>query len=229
MTTVLVTGANRGLGLEFVKQYAADGAEVIACCREPAKAAALDTLAKSGTRVRVMALDVRDPKSVQALKAALGDTPIDIVINNAGISGPRGRTEGDFPFDANLQVFAVNSLAPVMVAYALRDNLKAGKDKKLVTITSQLGSITNHGGGASTYNASKAAVNSFMHGLSKSWAKDGIRVGIFHPGWVSTDMGGASAPVTPQQSVSGLRARIADLSEKTSGRFVDFQGKELPW
>jgi len=229
MTTVLVTGANRGLGLEFARQYAEDGAEVIACCREPEKAAALQELAKRGKRVRVMALDVRDPRSVRALKEKLGDAPIDILINNAGISGPRGRTEGDFPFEANLQVFAVNSLAPVMVAYAFRDNLKAGKEKKLVTITSQLGSITNHGGGASAYNASKAAVNSFMHGLSKSWAKDGIKVGIFHPGWVSTDMGGSAAPVTPPQSVSGLRARIAELNEKTSGRFVDFQGKELPW
>ncbi|MBL6853646.1 MAG: SDR family oxidoreductase [Alphaproteobacteria bacterium] len=229
MTTVLVTGANRGLGLEFVRQYAEDGADVIACCREPEKAAALNALAKSKKSVTVMALDVRDPKSVKALKDRVGDTPIDIVINNAGISGPRGRTEGDFPFEANLQVFAVNSLAPVMVAYALRENLKAGKEKKLVTITSQLGSIANHGGGASAYNASKAAVNSFMHGLSKSWAKDGIRVGIFHPGWVSTDMGGASAPVTPPQSVSGLRARIAELNEKNSGRFVDYQGKDLPW
>ena len=229
MTTVLVTGANRGLGIEFVRQFAEDGADVIACCREPEKAGALHELVKIEKRVTVMALDVRDPKSVTALKAKLGDRPIDILINNAGISGPRGRTEGDFPFEANLQVFAVNSLAPVMVAYALRDNLRAGKDKKLVTITSQLGSITNHGGGASAYNASKAAVNSFMHGLSKSWAKDGIKIGLYHPGWVSTDMGGAGAPVTPPQSVSGLRARIAELNEKNSGKFVDFQGKELPW
>jgi len=229
MTTVLVTGASRGLGIEFVRQFAEDGADVIACCREPEKAGALHELAKIEKRVTVMALDVRDPKSVTALNAKLGDRPIDILINNAGISGPRGRTEGDFPFEANLQVFAVNSLAPVMVAYALRDNLRAGKDKKLVTITSQLGSITNHGGGASAYNASKAAVNSFMHGLSKSWAKDGIKIGLYHPGWVSTDMGGAGAPVTPPQSVSGLRARIAELNEKNSGKFVDFQGKELPW
>jgi NAD(P)-dependent dehydrogenase (short-subunit alcohol dehydrogenase family) len=226
---VLVTGANRGLGVEFVRQYAEDGAEVIACCREPEKAGALNELAKIEKRVRVMALDVSDPASVKALKGKLGDAPIDIVINNAGISGPRGKVEGDYPFEANLQVLAVNGLAPVMVATALRENLKAGKEKKLVTITSQLGSIANHGGGASAYNASKAAVNSFMRGLSISWAKDGIKVGIFHPGWVSTDMGGASAPVTPSQSVAGLRARIAELNEKNSGRFVDFQGKELPW
>jgi NAD(P)-dependent dehydrogenase (short-subunit alcohol dehydrogenase family) len=202
---------------------------VIACCREPDKAAELTAMAKAHKAVRVLALDVSDPASAKALKAKLGDAPIDIVINNAGISGPRGRVEGDFPFDAFLQVLAVNSVAPVMVASALRENLKAGKDRKLVTVTSQLGSITNHGGGASAYNASKAAVNSFMRGLSISWAKDGIKVGIFHPGWVSTDMGGAGAPVTPAQSVTGLRARIAELSDKNSGRFIDFQGKELPW
>jgi NAD(P)-dependent dehydrogenase (short-subunit alcohol dehydrogenase family) len=229
MTTVLVTGANRGIGLEFVTQYGAEGADVIACCREPAKADALNALVKTARNVRVAALDVSDPKSVAALRKDLGDAPIDILINNAGISGPRGRTEGDFPFDAIAQVFAVNSIAPVMVASALRENLKLSKDKKLVTITSQLGSIANHGGGASAYNASKAAVNSFMRGLSISWAKDGISVGIFHPGWVSTDMGGASAPVTPPQSVTGLRARIAELSPQNSGTFRDYAGKEIAW
>jgi NAD(P)-dependent dehydrogenase (short-subunit alcohol dehydrogenase family) len=229
MTTILITGANRGIGLEFVKQYAADGAEIIACCREPAKAEALSALVKTARNVRVAALDVADPKSVAALKADLGNTPIDILINNAGIGGPRERATGIIDAHAWLEIFATNSVAPVTVAVAFHDNLKAGTDKKLVTITSQLGSVANHGGGAYPYHASKAAVNSFMRGLSKEWASDGIAVGIFHPGWVATDMGGQSAPVTPRQSVTGLRARIAELNTGNSGTFRDYANKEIAW
>lgn len=226
MTTILITGANRGIGLEFVKQYVAEGADVIACCREPAKA---EDLKKIGGKVRVMALSVDDPKSVENLKRILGDSPIDILINNAGISGPREPARGIIPFEKWVDVFAVNSVAPVMVAVVFHDNLKKGQGKKLVTITSQLGSIANHGGGALPYHASKAAVNSFMHGLSKEWAKEGISIGIFHPGWVQTDMGGKSAPVTPEQSVQGLRSRIAELNAANSGTFRDYANKELPW
>ncbi|HEY0107384.1 MAG TPA: SDR family oxidoreductase [Rhizomicrobium sp.] len=229
MTTVLITGANRGIGLEFAKQYAAQGAEIIACCRAPARAEALNALVRSARNVRVAALDVADPSSVAALKADLGALPIDILINNAGVGGSRERAQGIIDAAAFLAVFAVNSVAPVTVAVAFHDNLKAGKDKKLVTITSQLGSIANHGGGAHPYHASKAAVNSFMRGLSKAWAGDGIAVGIFHPGWVQTDMGGAGATLTPQQSVTGLLARIDELSKANSGTFRDHAGKELPW
>ncbi len=228
MTTILITGANRGIGLEFVKQYAAEGADIIACCREPNKAEALNALVKTARNVRVAALDVSDAKSVAALKEALGATAIDILINNAGV-GSRDSAKGLIDSDAWLKIFAVNSVAPVAVASALHDNLKSGHDRKLVTITSQLGSIANHGGGAFAYHASKAAVNSFMVGLAKAWAKDGIAVGIFHPGWVQTDMGGESAPVTPTQSVTGLRARIAELSMTNSGTFRDYAGKALPW
>lgn len=222
MTTILITGANRGIGLEFVKQYAADGAEIIACCREPAKAAELKAIKG---KVRVMALDVGDPSSIAALKKDLGDQPIDILINNAGVSSPRGA----FDMEAWLGVFRINSIAPHMVAEALKPNLMKGKDKKLATITSQLGSIANDTGGFQPYSATKAAVNSLMHSLARNWASDGISVGIFHPGWVQTDMGGSSAPVTPQQSVTGLRARIAELNAKNSGTYRDFQNKELPW
>ncbi|HJW41123.1 MAG TPA: SDR family oxidoreductase [Rhizomicrobium sp.] len=228
MTTILVTGANRGIGLELVTQYAADGAEVIACCRAPEKADALNALVKKARNVRVAALDVADPQSVASLKSDLGDTPIDILINNAGVGGPRERAKGIIDADGWLGIFAVNSIAPVTMAAAFHDNLKTGRDKKLVTITSQLGSITS-AGGAYPYYASKAAVNSFMHGLSKEWARDGILVGIFHPGWVKTDMGGQSAPVTPAQSAIGLRARIAELSVENSGSFRDYTGRELPW
>ncbi|HXC53757.1 MAG TPA: SDR family oxidoreductase [Rhizomicrobium sp.] len=226
MTTILITGANRGIGLEFVKQYAAEGAEVIACCRDPARADALKTIAGS---VRVLALDVADPKSLTTLLSELNGMALDIVINNAGVGGPRGRPQGIVDFDLWLNIFAVNSVAPTMIAVALHPNLMAGRDRKLVTITSQLGSIANHGGGAYPYHASKAAVNSFMHGLAKAWTKDGISVGLFHPGWVQTDMGGPSAPVTPAESVTGLRARIAELGVRNSGSYRDYTGKEIAW
>ena len=228
MTTVLITGASRGIGLEFARQYAAEGAEVIACCRAPGKADALKALAKSAD-VEVLPLDVTEPDSVAALKTKLAGRPIDILINNAGIGGPRNEAKGSIDFAAWVETFKTNSIAPMLVSLALRDNLKSGKLRKLVTITSMMGSIAGHGGGAYAYRASKAAVNSVMHGLSKEWAKDGIVVGIFHPGWVKTDMGGASAPVTPEQSVKGLRAQIAKLGTANSGDYRDYAGKEIAW
>ena len=228
MTTVLITGASRGIGLEFAKQYAEDGADVIACCRTPDKAEALQALAKA-KGIEVLPLDVTDPKSVAALKAQLDGRPIDILINNAGVGGPRHEPKDSIDFAGWVGTFATNSIAPMLVSQALHNNLKAGKAKKLVTITSMMGSISGHGGGAYAYRASKAAVNSVMHGLSQEWAKDGIVVGIFHPGWVKTDMGGASAPVTPNASVKGLRAQIAKLGKANSGHYLDYNGQEIAW
>ena len=225
MTTILITGTNRGIGLEFVKQYAAQGADIIACCREPAKASEL----KAIKGIRIMALDVGSTASIAALKKDLAGQPIDIVINNAGAGDPPKTAPGTIDMDAWLNVFRTNSAAPFAVAVALKDNLKAGRDKKLVTLTSVLGSIAENGGGMYVYRASKAAVNSIMHGLSKDWAKDGIAVGIFHPGWVQTDMGGKGAPTKPEDSVKGLRARIAELNPKTSGAYRDFENREIPW
>ena len=226
MTTVLVTGANRGIGLELVKQYASEGAEVIACCREPAKAADLKAIKGN---VRVMTLDVGDPASAAALKKDLAGQPIDIVINNAGITGPRDGDPDTIDIDAWLYAFRVNSVAPYMIAQALKSNLKAGKDKKLVAITSRLGSIGEDSGGFQPYKATKAALNSIMHNLAKRWTKYEIAIGIFHPGWVQTDMGGKGAPTKPEDSVRGLRARIAELDMAKSGTYRDFENREIPW
>jgi NAD(P)-dependent dehydrogenase (short-subunit alcohol dehydrogenase family) len=230
MTTVLVTGANRGIGLEFVRQYAADDAEVIACCRDPAGAAELKGVADaSGGRVRLVKLDVASAGDVAALKDALAGQPVDIVINNAGISGPRRQSADDIDVEGWLEAFRVNTVAPVAIAQALHENLKAGVEKKLVAITSQLGSTANNGGQRYAYRSSKAALNNAMRGLSRDWAGDGIAVGIFHPGWVKTDMGGQAAPVTPEQSVAGLRQRIAELGRESSGAFRDYAGEALSW
>jgi NAD(P)-dependent dehydrogenase (short-subunit alcohol dehydrogenase family) len=224
MTTIFITGANRGIGLEFAKQYAADGAEVIACCREPGKASDL----KAIKGVQVLALDVGNEASVAALKKELGDTALDIVINNAGVSGPPKKGD-NIDVEGWLATFRTNSVAPVLVANALKSNLMKGKEKKLVTITSVLGSIAEDSGGFQPYSATKAAVNSLMHSLSKNWAKEGIVVGIFHPGWVQTDMGGSGAPVKVEQSVKGLRARIAELDAAKSGTYRDFENRQIPW
>jgi NAD(P)-dependent dehydrogenase (short-subunit alcohol dehydrogenase family) len=225
MSTILITGANRGIGLEFARQYAEDGADVIACCRTPARSDALKTLAdKHPGKVRILALDVGDPAQIEALKGELAGQPIDILINNAGVYGP-----SDVDADAWLETFRVNAVAPMLIAHALHDNLRRGEDKRLVAITSQLGSTANNGGGMVAYRSSKAALNNAMRGLSREWAGEGITVGIFHPGWVKTDMGGPSAPVTPQQSVTGLRRRIAEMSPANSGAYRDYAGAELPW
>ena len=230
MTTVLVTGANRGIGLEFVRQYAAEGAGAIACCRDPAAASELQALAAaSHARVRVMKLDVASAADIAALKTALAGVPVDILINNAGISGPRRQSADDIDLEGWLETFRVNTVAPVAVSQALHANLKAGAEKKLAAITSQLGSTANNGGQRYAYRSSKAALNNAMRGLSRDWAGDGIAVGIYHPGWVKTDMGGQAAPVTPEQSVRGLRQRIAELGKANSGDYVDYAGHALAW
>ena len=229
MTTILITGANRGIGLEFVRQYARDGAKLIATARAPDKATELASLERaSGGRIRVLPLNVGHAHSIAQLKKTLGDEPIDVLINNAGINLTEHDTDTVDP-DLWAEIFRVNSVAPLMVARAFHANLKRGQEKKLVAITSQLGSTANHGGEGYPYRASKAALNNIMHGLSREWRRDRIAVGIFHPGWVRTDMGGRSAPLDVEQSVAGLRKRIAELDLDLSGSYRDYANRELPW
>lgn len=224
MTTVLITGANRGLGLEFARQYQADGANVIACCRHPALA---DSLKQLG--VRVMELDVADPAGVATLADTLKDVAIDVLVSNAGIWGPRAQSADTCAPEAVQETLRVNAVAPFRLAQTFKPNLKAGRDKKLAVLTSKMGSISDSSGGEIAYRASKAALNMIMHAVAKEWARDGILVGLFHPGWVRTDMGGPSAPLDAKTSVTGLRARITELSPRTSGRFLDYAGKEIGW
>lgn len=227
---VLVTGANRGLGLEFVKQYAEDGATVHACCRNPASAAALRALCDaSGGKIGLHQLDVASPQSVEALAKAFGPMPLDILINNAGIYGPRDQSADRMDFEGWAKTFAVNSMAPLRLAQAFRPNLQRGREKKLVTVTSGMGSTAGHDGGAFAYRASKAAVNNVMRGLAQAWRADGIVVALIHPGWVKTDMGGANADLSPHESIAGMRKVIAGLESKDSGKFLDYRGKELKW
>lgn len=193
MPTILVTGANRGLGLEFVRQYAADGDRVIAACRTPVKADALVAIAAaSGGRVTVHPLDVTEEGSVAAFKSVLGDQPLDIVIANAGTYGGARQDWDDMDFDAWARTLAVNLMAPMRLAGITHRNL-AAHGGKFIAITSGMGSNANAGGGMHAYRTSKAGLNKLVSTLAQDWRSDGIVAVPISPGWVKTDMGGAGA------------------------------------
>ncbi|MGB8366029.1 MAG: SDR family oxidoreductase [Rhizomicrobium sp.] len=227
---VLVTGANRGLGLEFVRQFVQDGATVFACCRAPGTAKLLRKINdEAAGKVSVHALDVTSPTSIAALAEAIAAEPIDLLINNAGIYGPARQSADAMDYDGWARTFAVNSMAPLRIAQAFRENLRKGRGKKLVTITSSLGSMEQHDGAVFAYRASKAAVNNVMHGLAMAWKKDAITVALLHPGWVKTDMGGKHADLEPHESIAGMKRVIATLTLADSGKFFDYAGAEVPW
>ena len=217
MPTLLISGANRGLGLEFVRQYVADGWEVVAGCRRPDEADALQALARDG-RVEVHALDVAEANAVDSFKGAVGARPLDA----------QGAL-AELDFDAWLRTLATNTLGPVRLAQAFAPNLAAGEGKRLVAITSQLGSIAESSGGLYAYRSSKAALNMAFRSVAMELKPQGIVAMVMHPGWVQTDMGGKAAPVTPEQSIAGMRRVIASLTPADAGTFRAFDGKVLPW
>lgn len=222
--TVLVTGANRGIGLELVRQLKAEGHEVIGTARNPQTATEL-----KATGARVVKLDVIDSESVQAMAAELKDQKIDLLINNAGMLGHSAQSFADTDFDELIATFDVNSLGPMRVTQALLPNILAGKGKTIVQISSTMGSIANNGGGYYGYRASKSALNMLNKSLALELADMGITSVVLHPGWVQTRLGGAGAAITPKESVSGMLVVIADLSPEDTGRFLDYKGEELPW
>jgi len=227
MATVLITGANRGLELEFCKQYADEGWDVLACCRNPETA---DKLADI-PQVRVLPLDVSDFAQIDKLAAQLQDTAIDVLINNAGIYGdsPR-RSFGQLDYAAWTQTLTINTQAPVKMAEAFLPHLQRGDKKMLVSISSQMGSIADNGsGGSIVYRTSKAALNAAMKSIAIDLAEQGIGVLVLHPGWVKTDMGGPNALIDAQKSVAGMRQVIARFTLDQSGGFLKYDGSSLPW
>jgi NAD(P)-dependent dehydrogenase (short-subunit alcohol dehydrogenase family) len=230
MASVLVTGCNRGIGLEFVRQYAAEGARVFACCRDPDRAAALGAIAReSGGRVSVHALDVRDTGAIHALAGTLRDEPVDILVNNAGIAGDL-RDEHNPPMDYDMwtETFRVNTMAPYAMARAFRPHLERGGKKILATISSGRGSHLRHRGNGYAYCSSKAAVNNVMYGLSVEWRPADLIVVLLAPGPVRTDMN-ITARMTPEFSVGRLRQTLAGLTLADSGRYIDYQGEDVLW
>jgi NAD(P)-dependent dehydrogenase (short-subunit alcohol dehydrogenase family) len=236
MPTILITGANRGLGLEFARQYAAEGWEVHACCRRPEGADALRTLGKTEARLRLHALDVADFPRIDALAHELKGTVLDVLLNNAGVFGPRLRAGGDrgqffgaVDYEAWAQVLCVNTMAPLKMAEAFVEHVAASKQRKIVTLTSSMGSIAETSGGFYAYRSSKAAVNMVIASLARDLAGRGIKVASLCPGWVRTDMGGPDAPVNKEDSVRGLRRLIAGLSAGRSGTFTHYDGTAVAW
>ena len=225
---VLITGANRGLGLEFTKQYAADGWNVLACCRHPQSALDLLALAAAHSNIKIHALDVADFAQIDALAVQLKDESMDVLINNAGVYP--ASSFGDTNYDDWANGFKVNSMAPLKMAEAFVQHITRSQLKKIATITSKMGSIDDNTSGESySYRSSKCAVNMVMKSLSIDLKPYGISVVTLHPGWVQTDMGGSNALISAQTSVSGLRKVIADLSPDTTGQFIAYDGKAIPW
>jgi NAD(P)-dependent dehydrogenase (short-subunit alcohol dehydrogenase family) len=231
MSTVLVTGANRGLGLEFARQYAADGWQVLAACRAPDAATDLQKLAaEGGGRIRVLGMNVTDMASVRAAAAVLKGEAIDLLLNNAGVGGPPGQQLGNLDYAAWARVLDTNTLGPMRVIEAFLENIAKGRRKQIVTITSAMGSIEdNASGGRYAYRSSKAAVNMVMKSLAIDLAPRGITCLMVHPGWVRTDMGGPGGKIAPAESVRALRSLIESIKPEDSGKFLNYDGKPYPW
>ena len=230
MRSVLITGANRGLGLEFAGQYAAEGWRVFACCRRPDAASELGAIAaESGGRVSVHELDVADRANIDALAAGLRGEAIDLLINNAAVFGGRDQQFGGLDWDEWASTLRTNVMGPTHMLEAFADHIAASDKKAAVTVTSGMGSTADASGGHYVYRTSKAAVNMAMKNASKDLADRSIIVAVIHPGWVRTDMGGSGADLSPSQSVSGMRRVFDGLTAADSGTFLDHAGEEHPW
>lgn len=223
MSTVLITGAARGLGLEFVKQYAARGWKVHACARSP------ESLKEVTGNIHLHKLEVTDYGAVKALASELKGEAIDVLVCNAGVSGSEAGDLGRIDPKVWRETFEVNALAPLMMAEAFVEQVASSKDRKLIAISSRLGSITHNDGARYAYRASKTALNMEWQSLSKDTAARGLICVVLHPGWVQTDMGGKAATLTIAQSVPSMVKVIDGLKPADNGRFLNYDGTELPW
>jgi len=231
MPTMLVTGSNRGIGLEWVRQYASAGWRVLATCRRPAEAHALQGLAAGSDRIRIEPLDVTSNQDIAGLHGALRDEPIDVLVNNAGVYLEKGTPElGGIRYDDWLRTLEVNTLGQVRMTEAFADNIAASDRKLVIVTTSHMGSIADiEAPGSYYYRSSKAALNAAARGLSAALAPRGVGVLILHPGAVRTRMGGSESRLSPEESVRAMARVVEDFRLQDSGRFFNYDGSELPW
>jgi len=225
--TVLVTGANRGLGLEFVRQYAADGWRVLACCRTLEGTAALRDVEG---KVETYILDVSSFPAIEKLANELKGQTIDVLLNNAGIYGSKSSLFGSVDYDEWLKVLHIDTMAPLKMAECFVDHVATSDLKRIVTLSSKMGSIDdNTSGGSYVYRSSKGAMNVVNKSMAVDLGRMGITSVVLHPGWVKTDMGGPNGLIDAQESVSGMKNVIDGLDLSKSGHFFNYDGNEIPW
>jgi len=232
MSTILITGASRGIGLETARQFAMqEGWRVHASCRRPASAKELDVLRRRCEgRLAVHQLDVTDPGQIRSLAEALRDESIDILLNNAGVYGEGQTSFGHADESVWLDVLRVNTIAPLRMAEAFVGHVARSQRRIIATVSSRMGSIDDNGsGGYYPYRSSKAGVNMVMRSLARDLAPRRIIAVALSPGWVRTEMGGPQAPLSPERSVSGLRKVLTSLTLRDSGRFLEHDGAEVLW
>ena len=233
-TTVLITGSNRGLGYEFTRQYAERGYTIIATARKPEKADALQELATSNPNITIEKLDVTDLDAIDALAAKYADQPIDILINNAGVTGDPFKTQvlGKIDYDAFDFVMHVNVKGPLKIAEAFLSNVEASEQKKIISVSSSMGSISKTFGTGYFYRSSKAALNMTMATMAKEVKKKGIVIGLVNPGPTATDMMknfSGSTLRDPVEATSDMIRNIDNLTIDNTGAFLQYDGTTLPW
>ena len=232
MASVLVTGSNRGLGFEWVRQYAAEGWRVYATCRHPAEAWDLHEVASKQTNVSIHRLDVTKPDEVNAVAVELLNESVDIVINNAGVYFEKYAPVGlkKLRYEDWEYAFRVNTMGAVRLSEAFLGHLARSEKRLVVAISTHMGSIADiQSPGDYYYRSSKAALNATMKGLANELKPQGIGVLILHPGWVRTRMGGSSTSLLPPESVDGMRGLIERFTLEDTGRFLRYDGVEIPW
>ncbi|STX28878.1 oxidoreductase with NAD(P)-binding Rossmann-fold domain [Legionella beliardensis] len=226
MKTALITGANKGLGLEFARQLKDKGYYILGCCRNPSEAQELKALADE-----LIQLDVTSDKDIASLKQTLNDRPIDLLVNNAGTSGEQGVTLGNINRENFLNVININCLSVVKLSDALLTNIQASQEKSILVISSDMGSISENKRGRSyAYRASKAALNCVMRSFAIDVQDRGVHVMLINPGWVKTAMGGPNAPLDVQTSVVGILKQVEkELTHSHAERLLNYDGRVIAW
>lgn len=232
MCNILITGSNRGLGLEWVRQYAGEGCRVFAACRHPCEANDLQALVDKHDKVSIHRMDVTKPDEINALAVDLLEQPIDILINNAGIYLEKYWDVGlrKLNYQDWIKTFEVNTLGPVRVTEAFMDNVARSSRRQVVVTSTHMASIADIAEpGAYYYRSTKAALNAVMEGLSHELEEKKVGLLILHPGHVQTRMGGGGTSLMPPESVRGMRALVDQFTMKNTGRFFRYDGLEMPW
>jgi NAD(P)-dependent dehydrogenase (short-subunit alcohol dehydrogenase family) len=232
LPTLVISGSNRGMGLQWVRHYLQQGWRIYATCRFPDRADELNRLAATHDNLSVHRLDVSNPIDTREFAAALVDTPVDLLINNAGVYFEQWGKDplGTINYNDWQQTFNVNTLGAMRLSEALIHNIAASEKRLIVTITSHMGSIADITSPSDyAYRSSKAALNAAMKGLSFEAAKRDVGVLLLHPGWVRTRMGGDSAPLGVAESVSGMSRLVDRFKPAQNGCFFRYDGIKLPW